>query len=399
MEVAGDVADVASYWNHVLETRMGQNVYQNPGQYPYFPGWLALEVGTAAVAEALHVPFWRLIRSVVILADLGVSLAIWWSAARLGGRTSGQVAAAAYALNPICIIVSGFHGQFDALPTLFTVIAAGYLFPRPRAIVVGVLVGIALTLKPFPLLLLPVFLRAPGLSRLQQVQIAVVPFVVLTLGSLPYLLWDPVALIRDITGYVGVIDHGIGGLLRSLWLIRADNLSLPGTFGQEFQAHTRWLALAAILLTFVITARMSLPRQAAAIYLAFLTTYSGLSTQYLMWPVAWLTLSGLPILLVSLYGVGTAAGAIGFYSVYWPRMIGLPFNSVQPQHASAFVAGQVIEYITIIATFIGTLGRAATSRAAPPLLIMLASVVVLAAAFPVVTYLVQFAQEWIKFRR
>jgi hypothetical protein len=396
--VVGDLGDVSSYWGHVMEVRRGLNVYQTDGQYPYFPGWLGIELATAALADFMKWPFWRTIRSLIILADIAVAIAIWWSASALAGKTAGRVAAAVYALNPITIMISGFHGQFDALPTLCSVIAARLLVIRPHALSAGLLLGVGMALKPFPLLLLPIFVRIPGLSWSQRLQVAVLPFVSLTLISTPLLIWDAGALIKDITSYAGLYDQGLGGLLRGLWLMRAHNLYLPGSYGAELQALTRWLAIGLMIFTLLVTSRLSIPRQAAAMYLAFLVTYGGISTQYLMWPVAWLALSELPAWLVMGYGTGTTAGAAGFFSVFWPRMIGLPNQLIDAGNARYFLTGQIISYLTLIGTFVVVMWRGFTDRVVHWKVLILAGTLVVAIAVPVVNKLIWFGQEWVKFR-
>ena len=96
----------------------------------------------------------------------------------------------------------------------------------------------------------------------------------------------PIATVRAVrSGYpiAATLLHAL-----ALWLWRANNIYLPGNFGNEISATTRWLALAAIGLTFVLTFRAPVPRAAAAVYLAFLTFFGGVSTQYLLWPLPFL---------------------------------------------------------------------------------------------------------------
>src|SRR5262249_30319099 len=198
--------------------------------------------------------------------------------------------------SPIAILISGHHGQFDALPTLFSVLAAGLLLgARPRAAGSGLLLGLAMALKPSPALLVPAFMRSPGLSWPARLAIGALSGAVVLVVTAPFLLVDAGSVYRNVVGYPGLNDQELGGLLRSLWLHRAHHISLPGTFGLDLAAATRWPALALIGFAILVLWRDRLPRVAAAVYLAFLSAFGGVSTQYLVWPLAWLLMSDLPL--------------------------------------------------------------------------------------------------------
>src|SRR5262245_4724303 len=131
--VGGDVADVAAYRGHVELTRAGRNVYASDIRYPYFPGWLAVEMAAFQLSVQLRLPFWQVLRGVIVVGDTLLCFALWWVGRRAWGPAQGRWAAVVYALNPIAILVSGYHGQFDALPSLFSILGAGFLLgPRAR---------------------------------------------------------------------------------------------------------------------------------------------------------------------------------------------------------------------------------------------------------------------------
>jgi hypothetical protein len=395
--VGGDVADVAAYRGHVELTRSGQNVYASDIRYPYFPGWLAVEMAAYQLSVQWRMPLWHVIRGVIVLADALLCVALWWVAGRAWGRASGRWAAAVYALNPIAILISGYHGQFDALPSLFSVLGAGFLVgQRPRSVPAGLLLGVAMALKPFPALLVPIFVRAPGLSLRGRALVGALSLGVVAAITAPYLLANAAGVVQNIGGYGGLNDQGVGGLMRALWLYRANNIYLPGAFGNELSATTRWLALAAIGLTFVLTLRAPVPRAAAAVYLAFLSFFGGVSTQYLLWPLPWLLIAGMSPLWAIWYGLTASAGAVGFYMVYWPQMIlGPPWRGPMPENAGIFVGGQALAWIGILSTWLAALGRGLlTIRRS--WLAALALVVTLVAGYPFATQVVWFTLEWLK---
>ena len=395
--VGGDVADVAAYRGHVELTRSGRNVYASEIRYPYFPGWLAVEMAVYELSVQWRLPFWQAVRGAIVVGDVLLCFALWWAAGRAWGPARGRWAAAVYALNPIAILVSGYHGQFDALPSLFSVLAAGFLVGRrPRALPAGLLLGVAMALKPFPALLVPVFVRAQGLSLAARALVGGLALGLVGAVTAPYLLADALGVAQNIGGYGGLNDQGLGGLMRALWLERAGNLYLPGAFGNEISATTRWLALAAIGLTFLLTLDAPVPRAAAAVYLAFLSFFGGVSTQYLIWPLPWLLLSGLSPLWAIWYGFAAAAGAVGFYVVYWPQMIlGPPWRGPLPENALIFVVGQALCWLGILTTWLASIGRGfLTLRRS--WLALIALLLTLAAAYPVAAQVVWFSREWLR---
>jgi hypothetical protein len=344
----------------------------------------------------LKTRFWWAIRLVIVAADVLACFAIWWAARRAEGPVRGRWAAGIYALSPIAILISGHHGQFDAMPTLFSVLAAGFMLgPTPRPWASGLLLGLAMSLKPFPALLVPVFMRAPGLTLRARLLIGALAGAVVLGVTLPFLLADARAVLQQVAGYPGLNDQGIGGLLRSLWLYRAHNVHLPGQFGLDLTATTRWTALALMGLAVVVLWRHPIARVGAAVYLAFLSAFGGVSTQYLIWPLAWLLVSDVPLRWAVVYSIGAAAGAVGFYMVYWPQML-IPgrWNVPAIQNTPIFVAGQVIGLATIWITFAATL-RGARWRS--PIAIALA-VAVAASLYPVAQQVIYLAGEYLRFR-
>jgi hypothetical protein len=355
---AREVADVAVYRVHVEVLLAGGSVYRQLHIYPYFPGWLDLEWANWALSRFLVAPFWLTIRGMIIAADVLTCFAIWWAGTILHGPGRGRWAATIYALSPIAVIVSGYHGQFDAIPTLLTVLALG-LATRRASPIVGALIGLAIAVKPYPAALAPAFLRVANLTWRQRVGLASLIGVVL--GAVVVVssgVETPLA-VSSVLRYIGTPDQGLGGLLRGYWSTRTGDLSPPADIGNTFSQYTRWLALALMALSWLLTFRRAIARSCAAILLAFLVAYSGISTQYLLWPLAWLLLSDVPLRWSIAYSVGVSVGAVTFYLVYWPAIIlgsagqGGPW----PQFIPLYDAGEVVSWLTIATVYCVTMGQ------------------------------------------
>src|SRR6266508_2072892 len=67
--VGGDVADVAAYRGHVALAREGRNVYASEIRYPYFPGWLAVELAAYQLSVQWRLPFWQVVRGAIVVGD------------------------------------------------------------------------------------------------------------------------------------------------------------------------------------------------------------------------------------------------------------------------------------------------------------------------------------------
>ncbi len=122
-------------------------------------GWVAAKLGFGATG-------WRALMTVF---DLGVMAAV----ARLfGGGARGWRAAAVYGLCPLAVWESGANGHLEPLVALPLVLAVLFM-QRRRPVAAGVLFGLAILGKYYPLLLLPLWWRRPGFERMAAVAMGV----------------------------------------------------------------------------------------------------------------------------------------------------------------------------------------------------------------------------------
>jgi hypothetical protein len=213
----------------------------------------------------------------------------------------------------------------------------------------------------------------------------------------PCLVQDEPALYRNIVGYSGVNDQGFGGLLRALWLHHAHNFYLPGSFGPDFSATTRWLTLALVALTLALLRGQPLARIAAGVYLAFLSAYGGVSSQYLVWPLAWLLLGDLSLRWSVLYALGTAAGVVGFYAVYWPQLLSGHASDPVMGNSGQYIAGQCASLAAIWGCF-GALWPTLRRKVFRKPAVQATSLLVLASSVPVARLVGSLVQSWRNFR-
>jgi Gpi18-like mannosyltransferase len=315
--VTADVLRYHKVATHALD--VSWNPYEAPRLYPYPPVWVVVEAGALGLARQFDWNFAVLVKLPVLLADLGLVALL----ARMGAaRGLGLRAAWLFALHPVSLLVTGFHGQFDAVALLCLLLAAFWLEARRFDLSALALAG-GIALKSFPVLLLPFFLLslAGNRARLRYVALATLPVLALLL---PFALDNAPALRRELLGYGGVADFGWIGFVRGVrWL-------LTGVLARSEAAHwptlvplakAAFLAVFALLLALVAARRLrlSLDAMALIVFLAFLTFYGALSAQYLLWVVPFGVL--VPDRYAVLHAVASTLALLGFYPFLAPGVL------------------------------------------------------------------------------
>jgi len=320
------VADVERYEKvsrHLLD--VSWNPYETRRLYPYPPPWAAVEAGAGALARRGVLPFAVAVKLPVLAADLLI-VALLALAARAARAPSA--APWLYAAHPVALLVGGSHGQFDAIPLAFVLLALAAL-ARGRRDASALALAAAIATKSFPVLLVPLLAtagRADLRSVLRYVALAAAPVALLLL---PFALADIQALLRELAAYSGIADFGWTGLLRGCaWLLTG---SLPHSEARFWPVSSlasklvflgAWVALLAALRL----GRLHLPTERAslAVVLAFLSLYGLLSAQYLLWAVPLAALR--PGRWFFAYSAAATTALAGFYlflapGVLWPRAL------------------------------------------------------------------------------
>lgn len=120
-----------------------------------------------------------------------------------------------YAVNPITIICSNIHGQFDVIPLFFLLLAI-YVFNKHKEIFSMVSVSFAIFTKTWPVLFI-----VPLFKRLKNKYLFVLIFIIPAISIL-FHFWffkTPIfEIIMPIKNYRGVYGYwGIGNILILLW--------------------------------------------------------------------------------------------------------------------------------------------------------------------------------------
>jgi hypothetical protein len=356
-----EAADTANY-RRVAETLIGGGrLYADtPGIYPYPPLWSIAEVGALIVSRRLGLPFVAVVKMLPIVADAGVGAAIYLVARRSGAdRCAARGLAAAYLLNPIAILISSVHGQFDSLALLFATLALLWL---PRAGVgagSALALGLAVALKSFPILLAPALaLRAHrATSALLYGAGVLVPSALLLA---PYLGRDPGPVLRELAAYSGETDQGWSVAYKIVltsfvdldtWLAyRAAALTVGKVaFLAASGALVLWLWLGRR------SRRWSVERAVCWVLATFYALYPGLSSQYLLWILPFLILLRTSFTLG--YSLAATAALATFYSAGHPEILGSPPWLAAVDHLTLRVVLSLSWWLVVVRWLAAELGQ------------------------------------------
>ena len=247
-----------------------------------------------------------LVRVPAILADAGSTLLVYGLVARTRGSKAGLAAAALIGLNPVLILVSGFHGNTDSVFIVLT-LAAIFLIGRGRSTLAGVSYAAAMAVKIVPILVAPAILFSMPAGA-QRRRFAFVTAVTSALMWLPALAVDFAGVVREVFLYRGFV--GAWGLSSLFADTTGVATSVPG--------RELWtmLLLSAVAVSGYLMGRRGPERIEAAVaasFLVFLVLAPGFGMQYLAWPVAFLVVAG--AIMGSVYSA--AAGVFLYVTYAW----------------------------------------------------------------------------------
>jgi hypothetical protein len=281
------VADVERYKRvagHLLD--VSWNPYETKRLFPYPPPWAAAEAGAVWLARRGVGTFAVNVKVPAVAADL--LLVVVLAAAAGAGRAS-PLAPWLYAVHPVSLLVGGVHGQFDAIPLLFLLLATEVL-ARGRRDASALALAAAIGTKSFPVLALPFLAfgtRESWRSAARYGALALGPGALLLL---PFAMADFGALRRELLAYGGIADFGWTGVLRGTeWLATG---ALPRSEARFWPVAsllskalflTAWAGL--VLAVRRERLRLGAERAILATLLAFSALYGLQSAQYLLWAV------------------------------------------------------------------------------------------------------------------
>ncbi len=320
--------DTQSYLIVVQGVLEGENVYALTERYNYSPLWSFVVAGLWLAAAPNVGAFVLLLGLLLIATDTASTLLLIGVGRRRLGLAPGEARRRAllFFSNPISVLISCAHGQFDGLSIVFLLaalwMAAG---PKSRANQIGVAGMLALSLlvkhvTAFHPLLFSCRRQRQGREGLPDA-LVLAPYLVFAACFLPY-------------------ASALGPIVRHVFLYPARvseaSLQKPGGL-QAFLSLSQPLPLVFSLLLLVAVAwvlretrHWELTRACLLLFLALLCFSPSFAVQYLVWPIA------LGSLFPSVaYGVFTLAGAL--YHASAPESLAIPWP-IRPTSLGTWLA-------------------------------------------------------------
>jgi len=240
---------------------------------------------------SLHrISFPLLIRLPATLADAVTSLLVFELVrARRGDVRAAMLAGMGAAASPILVIISGFHGNTDPVFVMFILLSVWLLAQRELPLWAGVALGLGLSVKVVPLVVLPVLLFW-ALLRSRRTLVLFAAGLAVTLA----VLWGPSVLEHWTDVRNNVLEYNgwsapQWGLAQFLTDLGLDKTQLASVLAH---ARTPVVALSALLGMFLVWRRREALAPAVGLALACLLMLStATGTQYLAWAAAVLFLA------------------------------------------------------------------------------------------------------------
>jgi len=269
------------------------------GRWPYPPGYFGFVEAAHVAARLTGAPFHGWIQVPSVLADAGLGALVWVGLRSAAATPRVRLAGVALVtLGPSFWLISGYHGQIDAVAIL-PALAALLVWERGRerrALAAGLLVGLGAAVKTFPLLMLLPLLPSARSHRERAVLVGAAVAVPL-LALAPWLAAHGHDAVHALRAYHGLPGFGGATLLVEPGLGRSwvDNgiVTSVGAPARWLWDHQQLLVGLAALAAAAIAWRTRLEVRVAAalVWLAVTVADTTQTFQYYVWL--------LPVLLVA----------------------------------------------------------------------------------------------------
>jgi hypothetical protein len=356
-----DVLTWQSFLNNIKEFG-GIGTYQRPGifgdpfNHPPFMIHVLKVLGFLSDTSPFPFSFW--IRLPAITADIG---SLWL----LSRMKAPPLMLLFFALCPTSILISGFHGNTDPVMIFFVLLSIYFIERFSSPWLAGLAFGMALNIKIVPIILIPAIFFYLGRKRVSG--FFGVALGIGFLGSLPYILLDPILIAHKILGYGSTYNRWGWSLIVSfLFLPRAKLplISYDSAILHRFLfTYFKYLLLATIIFISWLMNRETPKRpplflQCGAIVSLFLTLTPGFGVQYLAWLIPFVIALG--AYRTIFYYLSSSAYLIGIYSL-WSDGTWYYADSIKHWPANVWVSLlSLLCWLSIVFTFIKYLGKFST---------------------------------------
>ncbi|MGW4643751.1 hypothetical protein ACWEN6_34890 [Sphaerisporangium sp. NPDC004334] len=229
----------------------------------------------------MHIPWEVAGRLVTVVADIILIPLV----GRLAGGKDARLRAFQYACNPLAVLVAAVHGQVEPVSLMFGVaafiVARNARTSRPvrNAIVAGLLMGLALCAKSWPIWLVPgMLLFLPDLRSRIYAFFATGVAPIFFLVTLPIGAGTSLAQLPKVIQTIGDVRPIIGEWGWTALVVGGD-----WTLNADLARYGQWAIYGTLLVVGFLWRRADPVDLTTALLLAFMVVTPRLGAQYLMW--------------------------------------------------------------------------------------------------------------------
>lgn len=346
-----NVADIKLLFGMGDAVLKGLNPYIYLTYNSYPPLAVYIEAFTILLSNISNIPFHILTKIWPNLADIAITLLLYKFLIRLKVKSDfASFWSIIFILNPISIIISSVHGQIDSIPSLLVLISIYLLsfFNKPKFVLSAFILGLAIAIKPNPLILLPFFLIINKIDLKQRLIFLLTSLATVVFTFTPFILQSPQQILVKMISYGGVYDFSYAAVLRGFWYQRNAQTWLPQT-DQLFDVSKLAFILGTIFLLVLLSQSKNLLKACLAVYLLFLGIYFGISAQYLSWILPLAILSKDKMIIP--FSISGTFALLGFYTFFGPDILFGKFwdgTSYQNKYILFYFLGNLLLWLTIL---------------------------------------------------
>jgi Gpi18-like mannosyltransferase len=273
--------------------------------------------GTVPIAKSWPRPWFSFVLKLpAIAADALVVALVAWVWLAWGDESQARFAALAMALNPVAIIISGYHCNTDSVYAALSLLSAYLVSHDRRFFLGGLALGAAINVKLIPLLLIPALFSL--CSNWREARRLVYGLAIAALPFLP-LLAAPEALYRNMVAYVPSIGRwGVG-----YFLLDFSNTPRFSDVGYHLMRDYLKVGRLAIVVAVGVvtiaswrTKRWNAYELCLIVYSIFLVLAPGFGTQYLI-----VVLPLLLVVSISRAWTYSISGGLFLLLMYWSSLV------------------------------------------------------------------------------
>ena len=259
----------------------GKNVYVSTYRYNYAPLWSQIVYLLYLLVSRNEYYFRYVIALFLSFIDMGIFIVLW--------QRLGKLVACLFLFNPISIIITGYHNQFDNLALLLgmsSVILIGDDFEKTikgRKLIGVLLLALSLIIKHV-LFLFPFWLAVKQKGFFQKCLMAFIPVILFLLSFIPYWAEGKADIIKHVFTYPSQ-DNGV--FYKYVIPMFIQNVL------------NKWFVWVILLVVFAFFFRRSNPTESLLVYSSILVWASpAVANQYLAIPIAFISANINPFTIV-----------------------------------------------------------------------------------------------------